>query len=125
MQQLPSRLLLLLKQKPFFVFSTKKEMSLGGTGHGKASGSLKEAGVHAVPPSFCASAGVGDLIHAIWYNPTLLTHHFSPTFRPFCAVFSPFFRGLRLPGAKTERMGDELRKMGEIWGRNGRETAVT
>ena len=50
---------------------------------------------------------------------------FPATFRPFCAVFSPFFRGFRLPGAKTERMGDELRKMGEIWGRNGRETAVT
>ena len=53
----------------------------------------------------------------IWYNPTLLTHYFSATFRPFCAVFSPLFRGFRLPGAKTERTG-------EIWGRNGRETAV-
>ena len=52
------------------------------------------------------------------YNPTLLTHYFSATFRPFCAVLSPFFRGCRLPGAKTERTG-------EIWGRNGRETAVT
>eukprot|EP01047_Picozoa_sp_COSAG01_P108192 COSAG01_NODE_37135_length_508_cov_0.633252_1_plen_128_part_01 len=31
------------------------------------------------------------------YNPTLLTHYFSATFRPFCAVFSPFFRGFRLP----------------------------
>eukprot|EP01045_Picozoa_sp_COSAG04_P034541 COSAG04_NODE_7608_length_1098_cov_1.418418_1_plen_221_part_01 len=39
------------------------------------------------------------------YNPTLLTHYFSATFRPFCAVFSPFFRGFRLPGAKTERTG--------------------
>ena len=27
---------------------------------------------------------------------------FSATFRPFCAVSSPFFRGCRLPGAKTE-----------------------
>ena len=27
---------------------------------------------------------------------------FSATFRPFCAVFSPFFCGARLPGAKTE-----------------------
>ena len=60
-----------------------------------------------------------------WYNPTLLTHYFSPTFRPFCAVFSPFFRGCRLPGAKTERTGERWRKVGEIWGRNGRETAVT
>ena len=60
----------------------------------------------------------------IGYNPTLLTHYFSATFRPFCAVFSPFFRGFRLPGAKTERTGEKWRKMGEIWGRNGRETAV-
>ena len=59
-----------------------------------------------------------------WYNPTLLTHYFSATFRPFCAVFSPFFRGFRLPGAKTERTGEKWRKMGEIWGRNGRETAA-
>ena len=58
------------------------------------------------------------------YNPTLLTHHFSATFRPFCAVFSPFFRGFRLPGAKTERTGEKWRKMGEIWGSNGREIAV-
>ena len=49
---------------------------------------------------------------------------FSATFRPFCAVFSPFFCGFRLPGAKTERTGEKWRKMGEIWGRNGRETAV-
>jgi len=63
---------------------------------------------------------------ASWYNPTLLTHYFSATFRPFCAVFSPFVRGVRLPGAKTtERTGEEWRKMGGIWGRNGRETAVT
>ena len=54
----------------------------------------------------------------------LLTHYFSATFRPFCAVFSPFFRGFRLPGAKTERTGEKWRKMGEIWGRNGREIAV-
>ena len=58
------------------------------------------------------------------YNPTLLTHHFSATFRPFCAVFSPFFRGFRLPGAKTETTGEKWRKMGEIWGRNGRETVT-
>ena len=49
---------------------------------------------------------------------------FSATFRPFCAVFSPFFCGFRLPGAKTERTGEKWRKMGEIWGRNGRETTV-
>ena len=54
------------------------------------------------------------------FNP----HYFSATFRPFCAVFSPFFRGFRLPGAKTERTGEKWRKMGEIWGRNGREIAV-
>ena len=57
-------------------------------------------------------------------DPTLLTHYFSANFRPFCAVFSPFFRGFRLPGAKTERTGEKWRKMGEIWGRNGREIAV-
>ena len=50
---------------------------------------------------------------------------FSAAFRPFCAVFSPFFCGFRLPGAKTERTGARWRKMDEIWGRNGRETAVT
>ena len=54
------------------------------------------------------------------YNPTLLTHYFSATFRPSCAIFSPLFCGFRLPGAKTERTGEEWRKMGEIWGRNGR-----
>ena len=52
----------------------------------------------------------------IWYNPTLLTHYFSATFRPFCAVFSPFFRGFRLPGAKAERTGERWRKMGEFGG---------
>ena len=61
----------------------------------------------------------------IWYAPTLLTHYFSAAFRPFCAVFSPLFRGFWLPGAKTERTGERRRKMGEIWVRNGRETAVT
>ena len=40
-------------------------------------------------------------------------------------MFSPFFRGFRLPGAKTERTGEKWRKTGEIWGRNGRETVVT
>ena len=52
-----------------------------------------------------------------------LPPYFSATFRPFCAVFSPLFRGFRLPGAKTERTGERWRKMGEIWGRNGREIA--
>ena len=65
------------------------------------------------------------LFAGAWYNPTLLTHCLPATFRPFCAVFSPFFRGFQLPGAKTERAGEQWRKMGEIWGRNGRETAVT
>ena len=54
-----------------------------------------------------------------------LTHYLSATSRPFCAAFPPFFRGFRLPGAKTERTGEKWRKTGEIWGRNGRETAVT
>ena len=67
---------------------------------------------------------LSNLTAAERYNPTLLTHYFSATFRPFCAVFSPFFRGFRLPGAKTERTGEKWRKMGEIWGRNGREIAV-
>ena len=44
--------------------------------------------------------------------------------RPFCAVFPPFLCTVRLPGAETERTGEKWRKMGEIWGRNGRETAV-
>ena len=44
--------------------------------------------------------------------------------RPFCAVFPPFFCAVRLPGAQTQRTGEKWRKMGEIWGRNGRETAV-
>ena len=54
-----------------------------------------------------------------------LPPYFPATFRPFCAVFSPFFRGFRLPGAKTERTGEKWRKMGEICGGNGREIAVT
>ena len=51
-------------------------------------------------------------------------HCFSAVLRPFCAVFSPLFCAVRLPGAETERTGEKWRKMGEIWGRNGRETAV-
>ena len=51
-------------------------------------------------------------------------HCFSAVLRPFCAVFPPFFCAVRLPGAETERTGEKWRKMGEIWGRNGRETAV-
>ena len=53
-----------------------------------------------------------------------LAHCFSAVLRPFCAVFPPFFCAVRLPGAETERTGEKWRKMGEIWGRNGRETAV-
>ena len=49
---------------------------------------------------------------------------FSAVLRPSCAVFPPFFCAVRLPGAETERTGEKWRKMGEIWGRNGRETAV-
>ena len=52
------------------------------------------------------------------------THCFSAVLRPFCAVFPPFLCAARLPGAETERTGQKWRKMGEIWGRNGRETAV-
>ena len=59
-----------------------------------------------------------------WYPNATCPPIFSATFRPFCAVFLPFFYNLRLPGAKTERTGEKWRKMGEIWGRNGRETAV-
>ena len=70
-----------------------------------------------------AAAANGD-VRSTWYNPTLLTHYSSAAFRPFCVVFSPFFRGFRLPGAETERTGEKRRKMGEIGGRNGRETAV-
>merc|ERR1711903_268623 len=51
-------------------------------------------------------------------------HCFSAVLRPFCAVFPPFFCAVRLPGAETERTGEKWRKMGEIWGRHGRETAV-
>ena len=51
-------------------------------------------------------------------------HCFSAVLRPFCAVFPPFFCAVWLPGAETERTGEKWRKMGEIWGRNGRETAV-
>ena len=51
-------------------------------------------------------------------------HCFSAVSRPFSAVFPPLFCAVRLPGAKTERTGEKWRKMGEIWGRNGRETAV-
>ena len=51
-------------------------------------------------------------------------HCFSAVSRPFCAVFPPLFCAVRLPGAETERTGEKWRKMGEIWGRNGRETAV-
>eukprot|EP01045_Picozoa_sp_COSAG04_P035095 COSAG04_NODE_7959_length_1041_cov_1.615711_1_plen_290_part_01 len=47
-------------------------------------------------------------------------HCFSAVLRPFCAVFSPFLCAVRLPGAETERTGEKWRKMGEIWGRNGR-----
>ena len=54
----------------------------------------------------------------------LPAHCFSAVLCPFCAVFPPFFCAVWLPGAKTERTGEKLRKMGEIWGRNGRETAV-
>ena len=53
-----------------------------------------------------------------------LAHCFSAVSRPFSAVFPPFFCAVWLPGAKTERTGEKWRKMGEIWGRNGRETAV-
>eukprot|EP01045_Picozoa_sp_COSAG04_P020459 COSAG04_NODE_2097_length_4792_cov_3.593011_3_plen_285_part_00 len=53
-----------------------------------------------------------------------LAHCFSAVSRPFCAVFPPLFCAVWLPGAKTERTGEKWRKMGEIWGRNGRETAV-
>ena len=49
---------------------------------------------------------------------------FSAVCRPFCAVFPPLFRAFRLPGAKTERTGEKWRTMGEIWARNGRETAA-
>ena len=52
------------------------------------------------------------------------THCFSAVLRPFCAVLPPFFCAVWLPGAKTERTGEKWRKMGEIWGRNGREIAV-
>ena len=51
-------------------------------------------------------------------------HCLSAVFRPFCAVFPPSLCVARLPGAETERTGEKWRKMGEIWGRNGRETAV-
>ena len=53
-----------------------------------------------------------------------LAHCFSAVSRPFSAVFPPFLCAVRLPGAETERTGEKWRKMGEIWGRNGRETAV-
>ena len=51
-------------------------------------------------------------------------HCFSAVSRPFSAVFPPLFCAVWLPGAETERTGEKWRKMGEIWGRNGRETAV-
>ena len=51
-----------------------------------------------------------------WYPNATCPPVFSATFRPFC--------GFRLPGAETERTGEKWRKMGEVWGRNGRETAV-
>ena len=51
-------------------------------------------------------------------------HCFSAVSRPFSAVFPPSLCVARLPGAETERTGEKWRKMGEIWGRNGRETAV-
>ena len=51
-------------------------------------------------------------------------HCFSAVSRPFSARFPPFLCAVRLPGAETERTGEKWRKMGEIWGRNGRETAV-
>ena len=54
-----------------------------------------------------------------------LARCFSAVLRPFCAVFSAVLCAVRLPGAETERMGENWRKMGEIWGRKGRETAVT
>eukprot|EP01045_Picozoa_sp_COSAG04_P029014 COSAG04_NODE_4657_length_1963_cov_364.774678_4_plen_99_part_01 len=60
-------------------------------------------------------------IHA---SPRSTTRCFSAVSRPFCAAFPPFFLAFRLPGAKTERTGERWRKMGEIWGRNGAETAV-
>ena len=40
---------------------------------------------------------------------------FYPVFDPFCAVLSPFFRAVRLPGAKTERTRQRRRKMGKKW----------
>ena len=67
---------------------------------------------------------VGLIENQVGYPNATCPPIFSATFRPFCAVFSPFFCGFRLPGAKTERTGEKWRKMGEIWGRNGRETAV-
>ena len=43
---------------------------------------------------------------------------FSAVSAPFSAVLSPFFRAVRLPGAKTEKMGEEWCKMGEKWARS-------
>ena len=51
-------------------------------------------------------------------------HCLSAFFARFAPFFPPSLCVARLPGAETERTGEKWRKMGEIWGRNGRETAV-
>ena len=51
-------------------------------------------------------------------------HCFSAVSRPFSAVFPPSLCAVRLPGAETERTGEKWRKIRDIRGRNGRETAV-
>ena len=61
-------------------------------------------------------------------NRSVPQRHLAALSPPFSARFAPRFRrsfgAVRLPSAKTERTGEKWRKMGEIWGRNGRETAV-
>ena len=91
---------------------------------------------HALDTDYAAALGVdmaelyiaqpqsGEQALEIMVSQRHPAHCFSAVLRPFCAVLSPFFCAVWLPGAETERTGEKWRKMGEIWGRNGRETAV-
>ena len=104
----------------------QKTKTIGGAGHiVRALADSSDMGATWGPVRFAASLPdpicFSDLLR---YPNATCPPIFSATFRPFCTVLSLFFCGFRLPGAETERTGEKWRKMGEIWGRNGRETAV-
>ena len=59
-----------------------------------------------------------------WYPNATCPPIFSATFRPFSPSWRQEAGTRKIPAKRRRKTGEKSRQMGEIWGRNGRETAV-